>query len=623
MKKLIALSSFILLFISFQLSAEKPPIKFGKVSLEEVQMTSYEADTSAPAVILCDYGEFRSTTFQFTRVLRIKILKKEGYEWANKKFKTREKTSVHGYTFNLVDGEIEKTKLKSESIFKENVTDDVYRLRVSMPNVKVGSVIDLEFIHGGIPWEWYFQTTIPVVRSELIIEPTAYITFRTNFSGFEPLSLSSSTHWLGENMPAFKPEPYMNSTENYLTKIDFDVLEISFPGYFYESYTTSWEDLSDYLNDHSFFGEALRNSGYMNSLAKEIKLMNLTNKEDLLLAAYEKIKDFNWNGNERLYTSHTSINVAYKERTGNSAEINLALVQLLRKLDFTVTPVVMSTRDNGILSLVNPSLQKLNYVIAKVELGDKTYLIDATEKNGTYDILPFRCLNWFGYEVDEKLSEKVDLTANKKECEQIQISFDLTEDNSLKGKINCVRKDYAALNFRNSYESFNSLDEYIDEFSENNPGIRVQECTIDNLDSLHLPIKDSYEVIIKNQVERIGDEFFLYPVVFNRLEENPFTLETRQYPIDYGHCYENTVLATINIPDNYSIVSTPNPLILKLPDNSANFSYQVSVMNNSIHLMYKFTINKVVFVEDEYPNLKELYNQIVQKHAEPVILKKI
>ena len=37
--------------------AENLPVKFGKVSEAELKMKVYDKDTSASAVILCDYGE--------------------------------------------------------------------------------------------------------------------------------------------------------------------------------------------------------------------------------------------------------------------------------------------------------------------------------------------------------------------------------------------------------------------------------------------------------------------------------------------------------------------------------------------------------------------------------------
>lgn len=71
--------------------AQKAPIKFGDVSLDEVKMTSYEPDSSAEAVVLIDYGSSTMEYNQldnwfklfFERTTRIKILKKDGYAYAD------------------------------------------------------------------------------------------------------------------------------------------------------------------------------------------------------------------------------------------------------------------------------------------------------------------------------------------------------------------------------------------------------------------------------------------------------------------------------------------------------------------------------------------------------------
>jgi len=108
--------------------AQKAPVKFGNIDIRDLEMTTYHNDTTAPAVILCDYGYFDARNIMFTRIIRIKILKKEGYNWANRVFSTSSKSDIKGVTFNLVDGKIVETKLQSKSIFAEKVSGSNYRM---------------------------------------------------------------------------------------------------------------------------------------------------------------------------------------------------------------------------------------------------------------------------------------------------------------------------------------------------------------------------------------------------------------------------------------------------------------------------------------------------------------
>ena len=48
-------------------------------------------------------------------------------------------------TYNLVGGKIEKTKLKSEGEFNEKINKYWRRKKITMPNVKEGSIIEYEY----------------------------------------------------------------------------------------------------------------------------------------------------------------------------------------------------------------------------------------------------------------------------------------------------------------------------------------------------------------------------------------------------------------------------------------------------------------------------------------------
>jgi hypothetical protein len=609
----------ILLIISCYFGiAQKETIKFGKVDISDLEMKVYEYDTSAPAVILCDYGCFDPYKHNFTRILRIKILKKEGYNWANRGFPTSSKTDIKGKTYNLENGKIIIDELNPEFIYEEEVTEYYTVMRVAMPNVKVGSIIDIEFTKQGIPWKWHFQQEIPVKWSELIIQSN-HVNFRKNFFGYETLDINTDGRWVAKNMPAFKPEPYMNSSNNYITKFEFDILSVSYHGH-YEEYTTSWDAVCKHLLESKLFGFPLKGANYLNRTRNEIKDKYDTNKERLI-AAYEKAKKVKWNEEKRLYTSHIALNWVYKKGIGNSSEINLILIQLLKKLNFEAYPVALSTRDKGILSPIFPSLNKLNYVIAFVKTDDNIYLLDATEELMPLGLIPKRCINWRGRIIDREKSDWIELTTDKKDKQVIFYDLTMNEDFSLSGKINYARYDYGAFNFRKEYEKYYNHEEYLDNFIKNKPGLKIINSKIENLDSIYLPVKDKYEVMINNQINVLSNTAYINLMFYDQLKENPFKSDKRNYPVDYAYPIEKTYIIKIKIPENYSITDIPKNINMKMPDNSANFKYNITYFGNTIQLTYKFCINKVIFLPNEYADLKEFYNQIIKKHSEPLIIK--
>lgn len=601
--------------------AGKAPIKFGEVSKAELINNVYTADTSAPAIILCDYGYFTSNLFETVRILRIKILKKEGYDWANRTFNTDSKTDIRGITYNLENDKIVETKLKKESIFSTKVSEDRNEIRIAMSNVRVGSVIDIEFRYLGIPYEWDFQQEIPVVHSELEIEPSIYVTYNKNFYGYIGLTSKSNNRWVAQNMPAFKPEPFMTSSKNYRTRFEFDYESISFPGY-YKGFTTTWNAVRDRLYEATYFGIALNADGYMKSVAKDMKA-RCSDQKELIKMAYDYIKQIKWDETERLFTDRTSLNAAVKDGKGNSAEINLALIQLLKKLDFDAGPVVMSTRENGRVSAITPSLNKLNYVIAAVFLDNDTILLDATEKNCPYNMVPLRVLNGQAQFIDKTRTGWIQLATDKKDKQMIAYNLSVEEDLSIKGKIVYSIGDYAALDFRNNYEEFNSDDEYLTDFKDGKKGLKIISHKIDNLDSIYKAINEEFDVVIKNSVTDIDGDLYIVPVLFEQMKENPFKVADRQYPIDFGYAHEKSFVINYTLPKGYTVVSLPANISLKLPNNSALFSCKSNTTEGKVTLVYKLNINNSLILPTEYKDLREFFNQIIAKQAEPIVLKKI
>jgi hypothetical protein len=66
----------------------------------------------------------------------------------------------------------------------------------------------------------------------------------------------------------------------------------------------------------------------------------------------------------------------------------------------------------------------------------------------------------------------------------------------------------------------------------------------------------------------------------------------------------------------------PKSVSYRLPDNSVSISYALETSDNAIRILYRRNINKLVFLPTEYKDLKEIYDQMIKKHAEQIILKK-
>jgi hypothetical protein len=620
MKKLSAVLAMLSLLAISYIIGQPAPTRFGKIDMADLEMKVYDLDTTAEAVILCDYGEFNTTTFQFNRLKRIKVLKKEGLDYVNGIYNISGTDLIKGMTYNLVDGEIVKSKLKNESIFKEQIIGDNYRYRITMPDVHVGSIVDIEYSFPLLPTEWRFQDEIPVRWSELRVPESPYISFQKSFFGFLPLYINESDRWVGRNMPALHEEPYMNSLTNYLNKFEIELSNITIPGN-YKYYTTSWDAVNDYLLKHGRFGEKMSVAPFLTEDVKAIEAMNLTEIEKMKAACTLVKQKITWNEEVSLYAT-TDLNFAYKKGSGNSAEINLILIMLLKKLGFNAYPVALSTRENGLISPVFPTIDKLNYVIAGVKYGDKDYLFDATEPYLNAELLPFRALNGRGRIINDEMSGWVDINPVSSQKETVLCNLKLDESGEMTGTIIYTDNDYEAYYFRKNYKSYNSQDEYIRDIESSLPGVTINSCSFKNIDSDSLPVTETYEVALTGYASNLGDMISINPMLMEQKESNPFKMEIRKYPIDYGHPIKSRYIINILLPDGYEISELPKPCNLTLPNKSASFVYQAMQNGNMIQLTALFEINKTLFLENEYQVLKEFYNQVISKQAEVIMLKK-
>jgi hypothetical protein len=479
-------------------------------------------------------------------------------------------------------------------------------------------VIDYEFSFKGIPNEWRFQEEIPVIHSELIMDDSPLVSFRKNFFGYERLTLSTPTRWIAHDMIAFKQEPYISSAENYITKLKFDILEIM-----QTQINTTWEKIDEGLSLSRYFSMPSTSTGFLIGLSNDLKT-RYKNKEDLLKAAYDTIRArINWDEQISLFSSDGNPSNVYKMMVGNSADVNLLLYKLLKHLDFDVSPVALSTRENGNLSQFFPSVKQLNYVIVTAKIGDNQYFLDATERYMPSYLLPVRCLNVQGRLIDKTNGMWLSITNNKKNKDLTVTELAFDNDLNLKGTIKHIRNDYSAFDFRKKYSKYNSQEEYIESYLKEMPGLIIKDVKIDNLDSLYKPISENQVVEIKNQVNSSEDNLFIIPSFFEELKENPFKSETRKYPVDFGIPIEKTLIFNLTLPEGYSAGSLPQPVTLKMENNSASFIYRVEYENNILRLTTKFSVNKILFMPEEYGSLKEFYNQVLKKQSEPIILKKI
>jgi transglutaminase-like putative cysteine protease len=617
-------------FLSFNAITQsvKP---FGEVSLDEIKIDRCPYDSAAPAMILFDKGEaemdvVRGSTFK--RHVRIKIFKKDAADkWATDVVyypKEGGFSKFKASTYNLVDGKIIETKLGDDALFKGKYDKYSNQARFSLPQVNEGSIIEYTYIIGSSdlvgPPEWQFQYEIPVLWSEYNTRIPDYFSFRKDLQGFfYPQSQKMGT---GEklslgNIPAFKEEPSISSADNYISSVRFFIQSIWVPGQAVKEVIKTWGHVAGAVSDSELITQ-IRGSGYLKDIVNE-QTVGLTDPEKKVQALYDFVKkSIAWNEITDVYPDRQFKEVLEK-KSGSSSEINGILISLLKKADIEAEPVLLRTRDKGFIKPFLPIPSQFNDVICWVKLGEKTMLIDATHKGLPIQVLPKRCLNGEGFLISKEHFKWVPLISAKSRMSS-SCDFLLADDGSLTGKLVVSHDGLYGNSFRTDFNK-KGQDTYVKAFSEGKPW-EISKSSFENLEDYKNPAKESYELTISEHGQASGSIIYLNPIVYNRLESNPYKLENREYPVDFGSPFDEVYMGKITIPDGYMIEELPKPKIMLLPGNGGKYTFNITTVGNTINVVSQLVISKSAFSIEEYAFLRELYTQIVAKQSEQIVLKK-
>lgn len=621
--------------------------QLGKVTIDQLKQSVHPLDSTAPASVLFKKGVTRfyldndgKWTVETIVDYKIKVYKKEGLKYANQTVayyaggKSETVSFSNANTYNLVDGKAVKTKLKSEGEFVERVNENWKQRKITMPAVQEGSIIEFSYRHVS-PYitqfkDWYFQREIPVdfVKYEVYIPK--YFEYRTVISGFEQISLESeqlTSSSLGEvkhiyskaGIPALKDEAYVNNLDNYTSILKFELASIKYPGKSPENIALDWEGVAKTIYESDDFGGQLKKNNYFEEDVTKLT-EGLITRDEKIKAIFDFVKSrLAFNGN-RGYYAENGVKKAYEQKTGNVGDINLILVAMLRAAGVEANPVLISTRDNGISFF--PSRTAYNYVIAAVEIEDDLILLDATNKNTTFNIIPTEGLNWYGRIIrKEGSSAEVNLMPKIVSKDVISLFATINPDGSIVGKIREQYFDYNAFSFRENYGTL-SEDAYLEKLEKKYDGIELSDYVVENKMNLDKPIMETYNFKHSNAVEIIGDKMYLSPFLFFAHSTNPFKQEKREYPVDFTFPMQDKFIMSIKIPDGYAVESLPKSVVIQFRDDLAGFKMNISAVGNQIQMTANRDVNTSIFPASYYEDLKLLFAELVKAENQKIILKK-
>jgi transglutaminase-like putative cysteine protease len=659
--------------LSIQVVAQKKDkdeaaVKVGKISPSDFDPEIHAFDTTSDAVVLYDkgYSYFRESPdgwFQliFEKHQRIKIIHKNGMDVANfiipqyKSSQSEEKIEkLKAFTYNLEEGKVVETKLNEKDIFKDKINKYYTYTKFGLPNVKEGSIIEVtytivsDFLFNLRSWE--FQGKYPRVYTEYVTRIPDFLVYVAQTQGQFEFERSTTAMARNYNMvspgegaagrserftlpatdnettmklrkvPAMKAEPYTTTTENYISKISYQLSEYRFPGQVPKPVMSTWPKVAEGLLSDEEFGAWFTKGN--NWLEEDIKKITAAATTDLdkAKALYNYVRDkFSLKSEGGKYMTDNPKNI-WKTMKGNTADANLMLTLLLKTAGLKADPVLISTRDNGFANAAYPLINDYNYVACKLSVDSKSYHLDATNPMLGFGHLPLECYNGHARLITAFPTAEFLIADSIRENKTTVIEFFQDAAKPWEGKVSSRLGYYESLNLRERIKG-SGMEGVQSNIKNALPAeVELKELKLEDEQDYDKPIR----VIYAFSMDDLNDEDVIYlnPLLGEKTKENLFSAAERRYPVEMPYVFRETIIANITIPEGYMVDEMPKPSKVRLEDGMGQFEYIIQSQEGRIQLRTVIDLKKATFEAENYQTLREFFVYIVNKHSEQIVLKK-
>lgn len=645
---------------------EKLPVKFGRVSVEDFDLSKNKFDSSADAVVIADVGNSSFVgnnkgwfSLVYKRQKRIKILNKNGFEAATEEIllysdggDDEKLENLKAATYNLEGGKVVETRMDAGSVFKEKISANLLRKKFTLPAVKEGSIIEYtytinsDFLFNLQPW--YFQGEYPQLWSEYEVDlpdffnyvflSQGYHKFDINtqssqyrsFAVTQPgnagqdrrVSISSNVtdkRWVMKDVPAIKEENFTSTLNNHISKIEFQLSQYRFPNEPVEDIMGNWFKVSEKLMKRDDFGAAIdKNNNWMDD---EIKAVDGSAKTDLEKAKkiFEWVRDHftctNYNGR---YLKDP-LKTVFKNKNGSVADINLLLIAMLRHENIHADPVLLSTREHGFAHEMYPLMDRFNYVIAELIIEDKYYYLDASRPDQGFAKLPLACYNGVARVISDQPRAVYFYSDSLEERKVTSVFIMNSEQGKLEGNFQSLLGYNESVSLRKRIRS-GEKDEVVKKIkSSYGSDYHIEGVEIDSLKNMDQPITLHYSIGMDKSDE---DILYFNPMLNEGYKENLLKSAERFYPVEMPFTMNETYILNMEIPAGFTIDEIPKSTKVTFNENEGFFEYIIGKTDTHIQLRSRIVLKKANFTPDEYNSLRDFFSYVVKKHSEQIVFKK-
>lgn len=595
--------------------------EFGKVSKEELSMTSIPEDpeADADAVILFDFGAI--TPQAFAEHKRVKVFTKRGTEFANISIPFRRGDKIkelEGYTITK-NGK--KFRLNPGQVFTKegrNWNEMVF----SLPGVEEGCVFEYRYMkwtnYTYVLGPWYFQNEIFTKLSQVTLKLEmgwlySYFFKNPGSANTEPsiqYAIKETEYiWTFRNIPLIKEEPYVACINDYRTAVYFErsAYKRAYSGT--PNPIDTWAECGELAD--TVYKAFVYDKSKINKKASEL-IQNATTDSVKLVKIYDYVRqNINWNGERGIFNmKEKTFGAILTRQEGSGVEKNLLLLNLLKAAGFLTYPVLINTRDFGRVIKEKPGLIQFNHLVVWVKLGEKEWLVDAVDRLCPLGMLPPKDLGRYGLLLDGERSRITEIPSPEVVSEEHYVTQGkLWDDGGIACSSSVSYQGYYNLSAREQIEEQGKETFSKQEFLHSIPTAIMDSIIFSTLDSIASHLEISFTLSVPHHAQVVGEDLYVNLTLYTRLQSNPFENESRYFPVDFPYPLTKIEDTEFSIPNGLAVRELPANVYRKIP--GATFSKTFSVEGNLVKCHRQLDINQIAFPVEQYQGLRNFYQDIV------------
>lgn len=643
------------LSLTGRMAAQALPVdvKFGNIDKADLALLVAPGDSTAEAYVLYDVLEMQvvpgsdgQAVMNEFRHRRIKLLTEASFDRADVEIvfhRETERVFQIKAEIHFPDGSSEK--VSKRDIIKERLNDtyDVYKF--TFPGVREGAILEYSWAENDdnivVPARYFFQEDIPVRYAEykaLIPFMFSYVSLSNQLNKYDyqvnnvvktsygaNIIQHNSIRWAMKDLPAYVEQPYVNNFSDYLPQVRMQLESVAYPGQAVQKVFSTWEQTTEKMYDWPEFGRAFMNGVNSNKVYREVESLiatagNETEKAEIL---YNFVTSkITWDGKYR-WTADKTPNQVYEAATGNSGEMSVLLLALLKQAGIEAHPLLVPLRNYGEPLEVYPLLTQFDHLMVMATLDGKPTVLDPNTMRRPMGLPRVSALNHRAYLAHPARPHWVDI-AGPSASQAVIAELELDAQGMAKATLRSRLASYSAISGRSDIADRESDNTFplMEDILEIFPDAEMVSSDVEDAEEVNGPLTFSLNLNVPIG-QPIDDFLYVQPILCPVFEKGLADVDYRLYPVDFAYPWTQRYVSTLKIPEGYVVEEIPTSQQISSEDKTISCTFAIEDKGDqTLSINFYVSVTKTVYGPEEYATLRKIFRMIIDLQETTLILKR-